>query len=89
MSDSDIIFVSEEAKKLFWESLENARLADEEEENKIKPCPFCGGEGRVTDGGHSGRNFYIHCRNEHCIAYGGITKAFREEAIAIWNKRKP
>lgn len=50
--------------------------------DKLKPCPFCGGEGRLqTDF----RNNRIICNT--CGAYGGHTYYSEQEAIEVWNKR--
>lgn len=53
---------------------------------EIKPCPFCGGEGRLEET-IMGRpiEYFIGCRN--C---GIETRLFKtsEEALEFWNTRK-
>lgn len=67
---------------------------------RIKPCPFCGGEGRLVKEYESGHGY---CIDEHvvrcreCGAYGGRTSTYgndkpaeelKKEAIDMWNTRK-
>lgn len=58
--------------------------------NKLKPCPFCGGEAEErTDNDDSPCNhddwFYIKCKN--CNAQSGMTYKSREEPILWRNTR--
>lgn len=57
-------------------------------EERLKPCPFCGGEGNVSLNTCYG--FVPWCSNEDCILNEN-TKGFstKEEAIETWNTRKP
>lgn len=57
-------------------------------EEKLKPCPFCGGEARMWSWNGGTR---IDCKNwssknerTHYVGVGARTKA---EAIAAWNRR--
>lgn len=59
-------------------------------EIELLPCPFCGGEPRLSDGecGHNGmpRNY----RNPMCTrCYVSFGYAPKDEAIAMWNRRVP
>lgn len=49
---------------------------------KLKPCPFCGGEGEVIITGNLSR--YCACKN--CYAFGPSRETV-EQAIDAWNKR--
>ena len=57
---------------------------------KLKPCPFCGGEAMVANAtreylsGKTEERFAINCIS--CGANGGDKKT-KEEAIEIWNRR--
>lgn len=56
--------------------------------DKLLPCPFCGGEGKVSEF-HS---FWYKsgCSNLNCFAYiTSLVFQTKEEAIAAWNTRKP
>ena len=53
-------------------------------EQKLKPCPFCGGEAEVWVSNITEREV-IYC--EVCDAR--IMKPNEQEAIASWNKRVP
>lgn len=51
--------------------------------SELKPCPFCGGEARLS---HAGAKHIIFCPN--CVrlpADGGYIN--QEQAIAAWNNR--
>ena len=57
---------------------------------ELKPCPFCGGEGKlkVADGILDDFTmFYCYCPNGKCIAGGTDWFKSREEAIEAWNTR--
>ena len=54
-------------------------------EEKLKPCPFCGGEAEIKDCGSG--TFKIECKND-CIA--GNNHFLRKDInilIAAWNQR--
>lgn len=56
-------------------------------EVKLLPCPFCGGEANVSYNTKFG--FVPWCNNEECIL-NESTKGYKtEEAIKLWNTRKP
>lgn len=51
--------------------------------SELKPCPFCGGEARLS---HAGAKHIIFCPN--CVrlpADGGYIN--QEQAVAAWNNR--
>ena len=58
-------------------------------DEKLKPCPFCGGENIIIDRDDGWENmdtnpdWNVFCRD--CTAT--ITECTREKAIAAWNKR--
>ena len=63
---------------------------------KLKPCPFCGGEGKIRfDIGdyRTGeyRGYYVQCGNldVNCLAswISGGCFSTKEEAIEAWNRR--
>jgi len=57
------------------------------EHENLKPCPFCGGEAVIGDGGYSGEKFFVRCRESNCpAAFGTIRKTY-DEAVAVWNHR--
>lgn len=60
--------------------------------NKLKSCPFCGGEAELTTGSVFMWEHIVVCKD--CGAsskmIGGITPSqARAKAIATWNTRKP
>jgi len=71
----------------------NIQILDECEENKIKPCPFCGTEPGIgihnpkVDGKYQ---YQIRCESGNCpMDYvGGHGFATKEDVITAWNKRK-
>lgn len=56
--------------------------------NKIEPCPFCKGKGRLNNdyaAFHDG-GYQVECYdNEDCLVSGSIRKT-KEEAIEAWNE---
>lgn len=54
---------------------------------KIKPCPFCGGEGILET---CGEYYNVSCNNRQCGMYL-INKArscrTKQQAISAWNRR--
>ena len=46
---------------------------------KLKPCPFCGGEAKINK-----REYSIECTR--CSAYMGYFYT-KQEAIEAWNRR--
>lgn len=57
-------------------------------EVKLKPCPFCGGEAKIStyDWGYSVKEYWIYCHSCDCASGSYHSK---EEAIETWNRRKP
>ena len=62
------------------------------EETKLKPCPFCGGQGRIIT--KSWDLFltavYVECENCEArtgLVEGGSLKVERKLAIEQWNNR--
>lgn len=56
---------------------------------KLKPCPFCGGEAELEIKQHvpKGYDYIPRCANPSCA--GRLTKKWinAEEAIKAWNRR--
>jgi Lar family restriction alleviation protein len=52
------------------------------DDEKLKPCPFCGNEARLTFSGYG-----VRCTNKQC---GAMFHMFPEakDAILAWNKRE-
>ena len=53
----------------------------------LLPCPFCGGEATISDGGYSGEKFLARCRELSCPAASGFIRKTHDEAVAAWNRR--
>lgn len=59
-------------------------------ENRLLPCPFCGGEAEVVKAHHTFPLPYaVVCKTDGCNASVGNFKATLKEAIQVWNTRKP
>lgn len=55
---------------------------------RLKPCPFCGGEALVVNVAPYDLNMYTGvCQNPYCGANIGIYSDTREEATEKWNRR--
>jgi Lar family restriction alleviation protein len=48
--------------------------------NKLKPCPFCGGEAEV----HGGQFYWVQCKNCKAETHGSKPKG---AVIRLWNTR--
>lgn len=55
----------------------------------IKPCPFCGGEARLTYSTDNHRQPYVTCDTPKCPGCNTYAWHYRTEAEAIeaWNRR--
>ena len=83
------IDVNEAIKKALVEQ-EKSKSLDEIERammDKLLPCPFCGGEATISDGGYSGEKFLARCRELSCPAASGFIRKTHDEAVAAWNRR--
>jgi Lar family restriction alleviation protein len=55
-------------------------------ENKILPCPFCGGKANIH---HSHAWYSVGCLTERCCGTAhALTHKTEESAIDAWNTRK-
>lgn len=62
--------------------------------DRLRPCPFCGGDAAVEEIDRDGRaSFSVGCTRDDdgaCMGYQSLTTfALRSEAIAAWNRRTP
>ncbi len=57
--------------------------------NKLKPCPFCGGEAELYGVPHipKGWDFIPRCKTTSCCGRQAKKYSNRETAIAAWNRR--
>ena len=55
-------------------------------QNKLKPCPFCGGEAEVVFGACDYNVYQVCCTGANCHAMAGWSDT-EEEAIEEWNRR--
>lgn len=57
--------------------------------NKLKPCPFCGGNEiiirQIEYAGITTPRFFVQCR--HCFAQTGMGWTTKKGAIVAWNMR--
>ena len=59
---------------------------------QMKPCPFCGGAGRLDCGEDDGKMAWApECENPECVIYGfrlsGPEYESSDEATTAWNQR--
>ena len=55
-------------------------------QDKLKPCPFCGGEAEVVFGACDYNVYQVCCTGANCQAMAGWSNT-EEEAIEEWNRR--
>lgn len=53
---------------------------------KLKPCPFCGGEAKVF-GNYDDSDYHVNCTNDECGCYWVNYYKTKEEAVEAWNRR--
>ena len=57
--------------------------------SELKRCPFCGGEAKLRIDHYPRTVYSVECSNEDCfIGQLGVYRK-KEEAIKVWNTRKP
>ncbi len=58
-------------------------------EQMLKPCPFCGAEGKLFSHEMDGKTtiWWVQCRSSHCLARRQV-KDSKAAAVAAWNDRK-
>ena len=58
--------------------------------SELKPCPFCGGEGVITDEdcyGFTYNDWMVYCENCQTYVGFGLQCETPEEAAEAWNRR--
>lgn len=55
-------------------------------ENKLKLCPFCGGEAILVEDGELSFSYKVFCLNPACDGQYGWCVS-KEQAVNGWNKR--
>ena len=58
-------------------------LSGEMSKQKLKPCPFCGGEANIMH--MDGYPYWVYCEDCGVKVYGRILD--KEESIRAWNRR--
>jgi hypothetical protein len=53
--------------------------------DKLKSCPFCGGEATVQY--YRARNWGAGCKNGNCLVQPEVWGRSRDRLIAAWNTR--
>lgn len=54
---------------------------------KLKACPFCGGEARITEFERiDNYKYYAACKNRRCRVTSDVYRT-KAEATAAWNRR--
>ena len=69
----------EEAAKLIRE------IEESKDEEKLKPCPFCGGEAEIEPEGITACGYWLKCKKcgiEQPAPYERV-----QDAILVWNRR--
>ena len=57
-------------------------------DEKLMPCPFCGGEAEViSKNACLNVRYSALCKDKKCIGRGHKTYGARLQAISAWNKR--
>jgi Lar family restriction alleviation protein len=55
-------------------------------DNRLKPCPFCGGEALAINS-MRGESYDVGCFNGDCPIEPHVWAEIESEAIAAWNTR--
>lgn len=60
----------------------------------MEPCPFCGGEAKLTQFVSPKNFYYVECKNCHCKTDGyrcdinGTNEQNKAAQVEIWNRRQ-
>ena len=56
-------------------------------EQKLKPCPFCGGKAEICKIGTE--DFIVGCKDRYCHAYIEASRGWTHKKLAsdAWNRR--
>ena len=56
--------------------------------DKLKPCPFCGGEAELVEHNEGLVFYFVRCKNENCFAGAADVRHFSKETLVeAWNRR--
>lgn len=58
-------------------------------EERLLPCPFCGGEASMSDDPNHSTAWEVGCYDPDCPAQPNVWQVTKAEAIAAWNRRHP
>ena len=55
----------------------------------LKPCPFCGAEGKLFSHEMDGKTtiWWVQCQSSHCLARRQVRDS-KAAAVTAWNDRK-
>lgn len=56
-------------------------------DEKIKRCPFCGGEAKIKQSEYLKTFWGVQCSDRECPGSHSMVFNGKEEAIAAWNRR--
>ena len=57
--------------------------------SELKPCPFCGGEVKVSKISRYSQKHQVACYSQACAAQPSIVESKKSVAISVWNTRTP
>lgn len=65
-----------------------------DDSDRLKPCPFCGGEAQIERATEVGENAYVvACQRPICMASSKVVVALMDDVTSLlieaWNRRTP